>query len=62
MFEGIHEMAHLTEKCRTVRLDGDGQLKTGLERVRKHLRETQASGLLQTSADHPGKRRSLLRQ
>lgn len=53
MLEGIHEVLHLPEVCPTVHLDGDGQFKTSLERVRKHLRETQAKRILVGAANDP---------
>ena len=36
MSTGIAEVIRLTERCRTVSIDGDGQFQTALERVRKH--------------------------
>jgi ribose transport system substrate-binding protein len=53
MLEGIHEMLHLPEDCPAVHLDGDGQFKTSLERVRKLLRETQAKRILVGAANDP---------
>ncbi len=53
MLEGIHEVLHLSDSCPIVHLDGDGQFKTGLERVRKHLRETRAKRVLVGAANDP---------
>jgi ribose transport system substrate-binding protein len=41
------------ESCKTVPIDGDGQFKVALDRVRKHVRETQAKHVLVGAAnDH----------
>jgi ribose transport system substrate-binding protein len=49
---GVKEMLH-TEGYKTVSIDGDGQFKTSLERVRKHLRESKARYVLVGSANDP---------
>jgi ribose transport system substrate-binding protein len=41
------------ERCRVVTIDGDGQFKTSLERVRKHLRESHARHVLVGAANDP---------
>ncbi len=51
MSTGIAEVIRLTERCRTVSIDGDGQFQTGLERVRKHLRESKAKRILVGAAN-----------
>jgi ribose transport system substrate-binding protein len=51
MSAGIAEIIRLTERCRTVSLDGDGQFQTALERVRKHLRESKAKHVLVGAAN-----------
>ena len=53
MLAGIHEMTHSSDAPPAVHLDGDGQFKTALERVRKHLRETQAKRILVGAANDP---------
>ena len=53
MLEGIHETLHLPESCPTIHIDGDGQFKPALEKVRKHLRETQAKRILVGAANDP---------
>jgi len=50
---GIRELLHHTEECPLVWIDGDGQFKTALERVRKHLRESHASHVLVGAANDP---------
>ena len=49
---GIMEVLH-EERYKTVTIDGDGQFKTSLERVRKHLRESQATYVLVGAANDP---------
>jgi ribose transport system substrate-binding protein len=51
MSTGIAEVIRLTERCRTVSIDGDGQFQTALERVRKHLRESKAKRVLVGAAN-----------
>lgn len=50
---GIRETLHENPACPVVSLDGDGQFKTSLERVRKHLRETTARRILVGTANDP---------
>lgn len=50
---GIHEILRDTQGCPTVSIDGDGQFKTSLERVRRHLRETKARRILVGTANDP---------
>ena len=50
---GIHEILRDTQACPMVSIDGDGQFKTSLERVRRHLRETKARHILVGSANDP---------
>ena len=50
---GIHEILHDSQACPTVSIDGDGQFKTSLERVRRHLRETKARRILVGTANDP---------
>jgi len=50
---GIGEMMRIPERCRTVSIDGDGQFQNALERVRKHLRETNAKRILVGAANDP---------
>ena len=41
---GVRDVLHDAAAWPVVSIDGDGQFKTALERVRKHLRETAAAG------------------
>ena len=50
---GIREVVRETEQTPVVALDGDGQFKTSLERVRKHLRESKAKHVLVGAANDP---------
>jgi ribose transport system substrate-binding protein len=50
---GIHEVLRETQGCPVVSIDGDGQFKTSLERVRRHLRETKARRILVGTANDP---------
>jgi ribose transport system substrate-binding protein len=50
---GIHETLRDTQACPTVTIDGDGQFKTSLERVRRHLRQTKATHVLVGTANDP---------
>jgi ribose transport system substrate-binding protein len=50
---GIHEVLHDLPACPVISIDGDGQFKTSLERVRRHLRETQARRILVGTANDP---------
>jgi ribose transport system substrate-binding protein len=48
---GIHEIIRMSERSRTISMDGDGQFQMALERVRKHLRETTAKRILVGAAN-----------
>jgi ribose transport system substrate-binding protein len=50
---GIREVVREAEQSPVVALDGDGQFKTSLERVRKHLRESKAKHVLVGAANDP---------
>jgi ribose transport system substrate-binding protein len=51
---GLKEtMPDSLETCRIATLDGDGQFKVAFERVRKHLRESQAKYVLVGAANDP---------
>ncbi len=50
---GIRETLHEAPACPVITLDGDGQFKTSLERVRKHLRSTTARRILVGTANDP---------
>ena len=50
---GIRELAPETAAWPVVSIDGDGQFKTSLERVRKHLRESKAPRILVGAANDP---------
>jgi ribose transport system substrate-binding protein len=51
---GIRETLHeAVESCPVVSIDCDGQFKTALEKVRKHIRESQASTVLVGAANDP---------
>jgi ribose transport system substrate-binding protein len=43
---GIGEVIRIPDTCKMVSIDGDGQFQTALERVRKHLRQSQARRVL----------------
>src|SRR6266851_2249648 len=49
---GVKEMLH-TDGYKIVSIDGDGQFKTSLDRIRKHLRESKAKYVLVGSANDP---------
>ena len=51
MVTGLGEVVRLSAPCRTVSLDGDGQFQTAFERVRKHLRESNAKRVLVGAAN-----------
>ena len=53
MLAGLHEVIHLPESCQTIHLDGDGQFKMTLDRVRAHLRETPARRILVGAVNDP---------
>ena len=51
---GLKEsLPDVMETCRVVTLDGDGQFKISVERVRKHLRESRAHHVLVAAANDP---------
>jgi ribose transport system substrate-binding protein len=50
---GIKETLREAEACPVVSLDGDGQFKTALDKVRKHLRQTKARHVLVGAANDP---------
>jgi ribose transport system substrate-binding protein len=50
---GIRDVLHEAASWPIVSIDGDGQFKTALERVRKHLRETRAARVLVGAANDP---------
>jgi ribose transport system substrate-binding protein len=51
---GLSETLHeAVAACRVVSLDGDGQFKTSLEKVRRHLREPKARYVLVGAANDP---------
>jgi ribose transport system substrate-binding protein len=50
---GIREVLHDAAAWPTVSIDGDGQFRTALERVRRHLRETKARRILVGAANDP---------
>ena len=50
---GVREVLHDAADWPVVSIDGDGQFKTSLERVRKHLRETAATRILVGAANDP---------
>ena len=54
MLAGLKEtVPDSLETCRIATLDGDGQFKVSFERVRKHLRESQARHVLVGAANDP---------
>jgi ribose transport system substrate-binding protein len=51
---GLREILHDTvEACPVVSLDGDGQFKTSLEKVRRHLRESKTGHVVVGAANDP---------
>jgi ribose transport system substrate-binding protein len=50
---GVREVVHEASEWPVVSIDGDGQFKTALERVRKHLRETSATRILVGAVNDP---------
>jgi len=50
---GIREALREAESCAVTSLDGDGQFKTSLERVRKHLRASSSKHVLVGAANDP---------
>jgi len=53
MVAGIHETLRRSDQCRAIHVDGDGQFRTTLECVRKHLRITKAKHILVGAANDP---------
>ena len=51
LVSGISEVIRIPETCKIVSVDGDGQFQTSLERVRKHLRQSQARRVLVGAAN-----------
>ncbi len=51
MVSGVAEVIRIPETCKIVSVDGDGQFQTSLERVRKHLRQSQAKRVLVGAAN-----------
>jgi ribose transport system substrate-binding protein len=51
LMSGIGEVIRIPETCKIVSLDGDGQFQTSLERVRKHLRQSQSKRVLVGAAN-----------
>jgi ribose transport system substrate-binding protein len=51
LMSGIGEVIRIPESCKIVSVDGDGQFQTSLERVRKHLRQSQARRVLVGAAN-----------
>jgi ribose transport system substrate-binding protein len=50
---GVRDVLHDAAAWPVVSLDGDGQFKTAMDRVRKHLRETRAARVLVGAANDP---------
>ncbi|MCX6538101.1 MAG: substrate-binding domain-containing protein [Acidobacteria bacterium] len=50
---GIHETLREAKDCPVVSIDGDGQFKTSLDRVRRHLRQIRARRILVGTANDP---------
>src|SRR5262249_38487324 len=46
MLAGLNESLREFEKCRVVHVDGDGQFRTSLDCIRKHLRTSKAKRVL----------------
>jgi ribose transport system substrate-binding protein len=53
MVAGIHEILRHADQVRVLHLDGDGQFKTTLDCVRKHLRASKAKRILVGAATDP---------
>jgi ribose transport system substrate-binding protein len=54
LLAGLKETLHeALETCRVTTLDGDGQFKTSIERVRRHLRQSRARYVLVGAANDP---------
>ena len=50
---GVRDVLHEAITWPIISIDGDGQFKTALERVRRHLRETSATRILVGAANDP---------
>jgi ribose transport system substrate-binding protein len=50
---GVRESLREAESCPVVSLDGDGQFKVSLEKVRRHLRDSKAQHVLVGAANDP---------
>ena len=50
---GVRDVLHDGATWPIISIDGDGQFKTALERVRRHLRETSATRILVGAANDP---------
>jgi ribose transport system substrate-binding protein len=50
---GVREVLHEAAECPIVTIDADGQFKTALERVRRHLRASKARRILVGAANDP---------
>jgi ribose transport system substrate-binding protein len=50
---GVKETLREAEVCPVISLDGDGQFKTSLDKVRKHLRQAKARHVLVGAANDP---------
>ena len=53
MLAGINEMLRRMDQCRIAHVDGDGQFKTTLEVIRKHLRTSKSKRVLVGAATDP---------
>ncbi|HEY1337594.1 MAG TPA: substrate-binding domain-containing protein [Bryobacteraceae bacterium] len=53
MLAGIHETLREVEQARILHMDGDGQFKTTLEVVRRHLRSSKSKRILVGAATDP---------
>jgi len=53
MLAGIHETLRQFDQARTIHVDGDGQFRTSLECIRKHLRASKAKRVLVGAATDP---------
>jgi ribose transport system substrate-binding protein len=50
---GVRDVVHEAAAWPVVSIDGDGQFRTAMERVRRHLRETRATRILVGAANDP---------
>jgi len=53
ILDGIRDVFAAAEKCRVVRLDGEGEFRPSMECVRKHLRDSKARHILVGAANDP---------